>query len=220
MPEQQTDNPGRAAILGRIRTALATPAKVHDSPGHVHAGPGEVWAPIGDPLERFAAECVINKSELIVTGSFEESVAAAQALLADLGAREVFVQDAPELRRAAALFAAGREVMWSSASGPAEATAITVTLAELLVAQTGSVLVSSACGGRGATVAAPIHIVFASTRQIVPDLETALARTYEPAAKNSYLCLITGSSRTADIEKILVMGAHGPKRLIIILSRD
>ena len=46
------------------------------------------------------------------------------------------------------------------------------------------------------------------------------SRAYEPAATNSYLCLITGSSRTADIEKILVMGAHGPKRLIIILSRD
>ena len=34
------------------------------------------------------------------------------------------------------------------------------------------------------------------------------------------LCLITGSSRTADIEKILVMGAHGPRRLIVILVRD
>jgi L-lactate dehydrogenase complex protein LldG len=105
-------------------------------------------------------------------------------------------------------------------SGPVEATAVTITLAEMLVAQTGSVLVSSACGGRGATVAAPVHIVFASMRQMVPDLETAMARAYEPAANNSYLCLITGSSRTADIEKILVMGAHGPKRLVIILSRD
>jgi L-lactate dehydrogenase complex protein LldG len=216
----QSDNPARAAILSRIRTALATPAKLHDSPGHVHAGPAEVWAPIPDPLERFAAECVINKSELIVTSGFEESVAAAQALLADLGATEVFVQDAPELRRAAAQLGAGRGVVWSSAGGPVEATTVTITLAELLVAQTGSVLISSACGGRGATVAAPIHIVFASTRQLVPDLETAMARAYEPASQNSYLCLITGSSRTADIEKILVMGAHGPKRLIILLSRD
>jgi L-lactate dehydrogenase complex protein LldG len=163
---------------------------------------------------------VINKSELIVTSSFEESVAAAQALLADLGVADVFVQDAPELRRASAQLGAGRLVQWSSASGPVEATTVTITLAEMLVAQTGSVLVSSACGGRGATVAAPVHIVFASMRQMVPDLETAMARAYEPAANNSYLCLITGSSRTADIEKILVMGAHGPKRLVIILSRD
>ena len=216
----QTDNPGRAAILGRIRTALQTPAKIHDSPGHVHAGPGEIWAPIGDPLERFAAECVINKSELILTSSFAESVTAAQALLADLGETAIFVQDAPELRRASAQLGAGRVIQWSSASGPVETTTVTITLAELLVAQTGSVLISSACGGRGSSVAAPVHIVFASVKQMVPDLETAMARAYEPASKNSYLCLITGSSRTADIEKILVMGAHGPKRLIIILSRD
>jgi L-lactate dehydrogenase complex protein LldG len=216
----QTDNPGRAAILGRIRTALLTPAKIHDSPGHVHAGPEEIWAPIPDPLERFAAECVINKSELIVTGSFGESVAAAQALLAEIGTAEIFLQDAPEFRGASAQLGAGRVVQWSSASGPVEASTVTITLAELLVAQTGSVLISSACGGRGSSVAAPVHIVFASMKQMVPDLETAMARAYEPAAKNSYLCLITGSSRTADIEKILVMGAHGPKRLIIILSRD
>jgi L-lactate dehydrogenase complex protein LldG len=90
----------------------------------------------------------------------------------------------------------------------------------LLVAQTGSVLISSACGGRGSSVAAPVHIVFASLSQMVPDLETAMSRATATAAKNSYLCLITGSSRTADIEKILVMGAHGPKRLIVILTQS
>jgi L-lactate dehydrogenase complex protein LldG len=93
-------------------------------------------------------------------------------------------------------------------------------MVELLVAQTGSILISSAGGGRGATVVAPIHIVLAGIEQLVPDLETALAKAYGPASRNSYLSLITGSSRTADIEKILVMGAHGPKRLIVILSES
>jgi L-lactate dehydrogenase complex protein LldG len=48
-----------------------------------------------------------------------------------------------------------------------------------------------------------------------------MARIYERgiAAKNSYACLITGSSRTADIEKILIMGAHGPRRLIVVLQK-
>lgn len=38
------------------------------------------------------------------------------------------------------------------------------------------------------------------------------------AAQNSYVGLITGSIRTADIEKILVVGAHGPRRLVVILE--
>jgi L-lactate dehydrogenase complex protein LldG len=214
------ENPGRAAILNRIRTALKKPANDHDSPRHVHASSGDIFPPIGDPLERFRLECVGNKTELIVTSRFEASIAAASSVLAELQAGEIFMQDAPELRRAAAQFGAGRSLRWSCDGGPLESTGVTITLAELLVAQYGSVLISSACGGRGASVAAPVHIVLAEIDQLVPDLETAMQRTYDPASRNSYLCLITGSSRTADIEKILVMGAHGPKRLIVILSQS
>ena len=116
----------------------------------------------------------------------------------------------------------GRRIRWSSEGGPLEASQATVTLAEALVARTGSVFVSSGCGGRGASVAAPVHIVAATLGQMVPDLETAFARLRERGAqeKNSMLCLITGSSRTADIEKILVQGAHGPRRLAVILQAE
>jgi len=60
----------------------------------------------------------------------------------------------------------------------------------------------------------------AKLNQLVPDLEAVFARVYQNgiASKNSYVCLITGSSRTADIEKILIMGAHGPRRLIVVLQ--
>jgi L-lactate dehydrogenase complex protein LldG len=214
------ENPGRTAILNRIRTALKTPATVHDSPGHIHAGPGDIFPPMGDPLERFRSECAGNKTELIITSDIDSSVNIATSILAELQTCEVFVQDAPEFRRAADKLGAGRSILWSCDGGPLVTAAATVTLAELLVAQTGSVLVSSACGGRGASVAAPVHIVLARLDQLVPDLETAISRAYEPASRNSYLCLITGSSRTADIEKILVMGAHGPKRVIVILSQS
>ncbi|MGA8034464.1 MAG: lactate utilization protein [Candidatus Acidiferrales bacterium] len=214
-----SENPSREAVLRRIRAALKTPAKVQDSPGHVHAGPGDIFPPIGDPLERFRMECVGNKTELLVTSNFEASVAATNSILLELGAAEIFMQDAPELRRAASQFGSSKEIQWSSASGPRESASVSITLAELLVAQTGSVLISSGCGGRGASVAAPVHIVLASLNQLVPDLETAMAQAVPTVEKNSYACLITGSSRTADIEKILVMGAHGPKRLIVILSQ-
>jgi len=54
----------------------------------------------------------------------------------------------------------------------------------------------------------------------VPDLQTALGNAFKEGKlqQNSFACLISGSSRTADIEKILVQGAHGPRRLIVILQ--
>jgi L-lactate dehydrogenase complex protein LldG len=56
----------------------------------------------------------------------------------------------------------------------------------------------------------------------VPDLKAALAQAEEKsvATKNSCVSLITGPSRTADIEKILVLGAHGPRRFVVILAED
>jgi L-lactate dehydrogenase complex protein LldG len=62
-----------------------------------------------------------------------------------------------------------------------------------------------------------VHLVIARRRQVVADLVAAMAVWRQRYHNHwpSNLCLITGPSRTADIEKILVMGAHGPKRLAL-----
>ena len=67
---------------------------------------------------------------------------------------------------------------------------------------------------------APCHIVYATVAQLVPDLATALSQVSRQQSldHNSFACVISGSSRTADIEKILVQGAHGPRRLVVILQ--
>jgi L-lactate dehydrogenase complex protein LldG len=209
-----TENPSRERILGRIRTAMRTTAAHHDGPV------GQIFTPVTDPLERFQKECVANITECTVTADAAESAAAIAKVLASLPPGEIFVQDAPELRALVGGFKNGRPLRWSSEGPPNEASQATITLCEALVAQTGSVLVSASNGGRQATVIAPAHIVFAKVDQLVPDLEAVFARVYERGitSKNSYVCLITGSSRTADIEKILIMGAHGPRRLIVVLQ--
>lgn len=86
-----------------------------------------------------------------------------------------------------------------------------------LVAQTGSVLVTSATsGGRVLSVLPPHHVVVARREQLVPDLAAAFALlTQNGAGYPAFLSFITGPSRTGDIERILVLGAHGPKRLTI-----
>jgi len=95
-----------------------------------------------------------------------------------------------------------------------------VTACEALVAQTGSVLVTSrSCGGRAISILAPHHIVVAAKGQLAPDLPAAFAFLRKKYAGNypSAISFITGPSRTGDIERILVLGAHGPKQLTVLL---
>lgn len=89
---------------------------------------------------------------------------------------------------------------------------IGVTLADQAVAETGSVLISAGDGRRRlASLAPPIHAVLVEHDAIVASLDECILNL-NPA--NSVL--ITGPSKTADIEGVMVMGAHGPKRLWII----
>jgi len=100
---------------------------------------------------------------------------------------------------------------------------VSFTLAEALVARTGSVLTSSALGGgRRLTIYPPVHVVVAFASQIVPDIGEGLAylQQLHPDGLPSLLTLVTGPSRTADIEKTLVLGAHGPKELHVVLIDD
>jgi L-lactate dehydrogenase complex protein LldG len=211
-----TENPGRERILARMRQALTVPSAKHTASGERK----RIFAPILDPLDRFQKECAGNNTEYLVTADPQASAATIAGILALLPSGEVFVQDSPELRAMAAAWGQTHSLRWSTEGGPSEASQATITTVEALVAATGSVLVSAACGGRGASVVAPVHIVVAGAGQLVPDLESAFARLRDRGtlSQNSFLCLITGSSRTADIEKILVMGAHGPRRLVVVLS--
>lgn len=94
-----------------------------------------------------------------------------------------------------------------------------ITGCELLVAQTGSILVSSATGGRALSILPHVHVVVATIDQIVATLADALhhMRQRHDGRLPSMLSFITGPSRTGDIERILVLGAHGPKELVVVL---
>jgi L-lactate dehydrogenase complex protein LldG len=95
-----------------------------------------------------------------------------------------------------------------------------ITSCEALVAQTGSILVSSATsGGRALSILPHVHVVVATPEQIVATLADAqhAAKARHGGHKPSMLSFITGPSRTGDIERILVLGAHGPKELILVL---
>jgi L-lactate dehydrogenase complex protein LldG len=96
----------------------------------------------------------------------------------------------------------------------------TFEFSELLVKKLGAILVSSASSvGRALSILPHVHVVVADADQVVPDLGSALALTKARLGDQmpSMLSFITGPSRTGDIERILVLGAHGPKELYLVL---
>jgi L-lactate dehydrogenase complex protein LldG len=94
------------------------------------------------------------------------------------------------------------------------------TLCEALIARNGSILLSNAnMSGRRLSIYPPVHIVLAYSSQMVLDLKDGFKLIKAKYGTNlpSMISNITGPSRTADIEKTLVLGAHGPKELFVFL---
>ena len=98
-----------------------------------------------------------------------------------------------------------------------------LTECEFLIARFGSVLMSSALeSGRKLHAWPEIHLVVAYASQLVPEISDAIIGMRERynGVLPSMLTLVTGASRTADIEKTLVMGAHGPRELFVFFIDD
>ena len=98
-----------------------------------------------------------------------------------------------------------------------------LTSCEALVARTGSILVSAAtASGRRLSIYPDQHLVVARSSQVVAEIDDALRLMQQRygAVLPSMVSLTTGPSRTADIEKTLVLGAHGPRRLVLFLLED
>jgi len=86
---------------------------------------------------------------------------------------------------------------------------------EWALADTGTLVQdSSAIEQRLVSSLPTIHIALVPTSGILPDLPTLLTRLHP--ARSGYIAMITGPSRTADIERVLTIGVHGPERLVIV----
>lgn len=95
-----------------------------------------------------------------------------------------------------------------------------VTSCHYLVARTGAIVMSSSQeSGRTSSAYAPVHICIAYVDQLVYDTRDALKRIKEKYHQNmpSFITFAAGPSRTADIEKTLVVGVHGPKEVYLFL---
>jgi L-lactate dehydrogenase complex protein LldG len=108
---------------------------------------------------------------------------------------------------------------FSDGSGDCDAA---ITTCETLIARTGSIVMSTGganASGRTVSVYAPVHICMAYTDQLVYDIRDGLVALKEKYQQQlpSLITFATGPSRTADIEKTLVVGVHGPREVYLFL---
>ncbi len=98
-----------------------------------------------------------------------------------------------------------------------------LTLCDALIARNGSILITNGnAAGRRLSIYPHQHIVLAYSSQLVLDLKDGFKLLKNKYKNNlpSMISAITGPSRTADIEKTLVLGAHGPKEIFVFLLDD
>ncbi len=93
-----------------------------------------------------------------------------------------------------------------------------VTSADYCLADTGTlVMLSSREEARLISLLPPIHIAVVLRERILSGLDELFTVLSQPAEQSSSMVLITGPSRTADIEQILVRGVHGPGEIHVVI---
>ncbi len=223
----------REAMLGRVTEALRVPApRHHEAPSkpatHTVTAPFREWLPpVGVPLAEqialFAKQSEVLRTEFVECASTAAAAQHIAALASAHGWKKIALHAGPLTDTLAAQLPATLELLRTDAGYDKDALETCdagLTECETLVAQTGSVCITTlSSGGRALSVLPPHHVVIATRGQLVPDLAAAyehLAAKYA-GSYPSFISFITGPSRTGDIERILVLGAHGPKKLTVLL---
>lgn len=238
----------RDKILGRIRTALNAVPGPADLPTEPPVWPVKNLS-IAEKARQFEDALVAAGGELVTCPTREEAARRIASLLKALDAKNIGIADRNIVRETLALdeaFCDGA-TDFERCYAPAVADevsredvaafAASVIGAEYLTADTGSAVVaSSSAFERMLCYLPPICCVIATERMLrehLPDawpeicarikgetVESPDIDATVPVSRHGEFLVITGPSRTADIEKILVMGVHGPKRLIVFLIAE
>jgi len=198
-------------ILKKIRQALATPVPV---PFPQSEGNDSVFQPLTqEPEVEFAENFTKLQGRFSFCLDEKELAEQLHQLIAARKWEKIYCR---ETVLKETLATAGFNIEYNNDLINCDAS---ITGCEALIARTGSIIMSSAQqSGRTTSVYAPVHICIAYTSQLKPDIKDGLLELkgrYEKLP--SIITLATGPSRTADIEKTLVVGVHGPKEVFCFL---
>ena len=193
----------RDNILGRVRSSLRRPDGA--APAFVPAvrlSSGDV--PLDVRIEQFTSALEKLAGKVFIARTHE---AAGDHVRALVGNRPVVMTGSPVLARCGIAF--------QSVATPDAA--VGITGAEYALADTGTLVVMSATEPRLASLLPPVHIAVIESGRILTGLHELLTREAKPGDRTASMVLITGPSRTADIEQILVRGVHGPGELHVVI---
>ena len=99
--------------------------------------------------------------------------------------------------------------------------AVGITGVDFVLAESGSMVLSSLTeGSQLASLAPPVHLAFYTRAQVVESLEEVLERLSPRLNSGRSVVFVTGTSRTADIEQILIRGVHGPREVHAVLVEE
>ena len=205
-------SPAKENILKRVRNALSQSVQL---PFPNSEGNNSVFKTENEGLElKFAEEFARLQGKFIFCTNNNELLDNLQALAAHKEWERVYC-NTPALMSTYRL----RQLPFINTDNMHEAQAA-ITDCEYLVARTGTIVLSSALpSGRALPVYTPVHLVIAYTHQLVFDLKDAINKLKDKynGQLPSSISFASGPSRTADIEKTLVVGIHGPKEVYVFL---
>ena len=230
----------RAAILRNIRLALAKPARVqHNGDREIVTDTEKLFrsASMKDNLvEKFQTEFELVSGEFIRTSNAEETVRRLSELIQSAGVRTVAISDHQicerlQLKEALQTALPGIQVFNESIDSESSYerrhlkstlshSRLSITGAEFLIAESGTIVVIAGNqASRQISLLPEIHVVLATPQQIYPNLSEAFKVIQKDGRSHpgSAITLITGPSRTADIEKVLIKGVHGPTRIVTMM---
>lgn len=205
-------SPAKENILKKIRKALSHPTPL---PFPKSEGTESVFLPLQQEMAvEFAEQFSKLQGRFVYCINEQELAFQLSSLIKKLDWKKVYCLDD---KLVAPIAGQLEDRLTKSDLGDCD---VSITGCECLVARTGSVVLSAALNsGRTVSVYAPIHICIAYTSQMVYDIKDALQLLKDKYGEDlpSQISFATGPSRTADIEKTLVVGVHGPKEVYLFL---
>lgn len=215
-------------MLGRIRSALSDVRKTSIDEPPIPDVWNQEGLSVDQMAERFSKNLAVVKGEIISCDNFNDAVIRIKATLKGIDANKIAVTDRP-LSRDVAEKLSGKELIFRP-ENPAEVDATFMETLdaglvspELLLADTGSCLFAAPSAfERLATYITPVSLIVAKKSMLREHLSAAWfeIKSKLSEVKTGEFVIVTGPSRTADIEKILILGVHGPKRVLVFLIDD
>lgn len=207
-------------ILRKIREGLRGHALPMPFPEVDNTPAGQALVPAGNMPETDFAEAFIKLGgKFVFCDNEQDLMDSIHALYDQRGWQQLLCAD----KRLLTAFHNNKLDFVQPADARARGADACITGCEALIARTGSALLTSVQHmGRVAPVFFPVHIIVAYASQVVPDISDGIKLLQQRYGNDlpSMINLNTGPSRTADIEKTLVVGVHGPAEVFCFLIND